>query len=409
MDVFNVFEKDRKEISGPVNVLRLEGEIDGITKVVYLFLDHHNNAFNQTECLNVYATDVNQYLAQTFHKLNGSSRVYDFFMELDTSEFRVDPEQREAMRTGSKAGYRSIYIGRVVKLIRSAVEYDPKTGRTEPSKVFQNVRLHYLDIREEFYAIMFPLLHLSDGVWGMMCNKVRHFDQPIRVMQEVKARVDSIIQTYEAVLANPDTKPDSTHPHPLFAQTALKLLIGYKHTDVKQILSDLFKIKFKDFSQLSNDLEQAIDIFGKMQTLLLDPPITLKYGTSEYDIEKEQMYGSVLLDAYMIAVKISERSMVSIAWITDCYLLRRILDKDYITHSVIYSGGGHSGHYVQALVGDFGFRVTNASFSPFDTIDELNEAIRTKVKEGHAIDDLLIPSRNPPQCSDITLFPADFA
>ena len=422
MSVFNVFEKDRKEITGPVNVLRLEGKVDGVTKVVYLFLDHHYSAQNQTECLNVYSTDVNQYLAQTFHKLNGASRVYDFFMELNVSDFRVDPRYREAAkRESGRSGYRDIYIGRMVELIKSAVEYDPETNRTLPSKVFQNVRLHYLDIREEFHTpITWPLLFLQNDIWSMLCSKQDNFGHPIQLLTQVKEAVDSFVQVYETVSADPGAKlnPETEHraqtpswlsEHPLFAQTVRKLLIGYSHTNIKQTLVKLFQTKMKEFSQLSTDLENAIETYSKMQNLLLDPPITLEYGTDAYDLERANMYGSVMLDAYLIAKKLSIASMSTVAWITDCYLLRRVLDKDYITHSIIYSGGGHSRHYVQALVGDFGFSITHAAFMPTTTVTELNTAIHAHLKEERVIDDLLLPGPNPPQCSDITGFPDDFA
>ena len=37
-------------INGPVNVVRLEGNINDISKVIYFMFDFHNNVNNQTKC-----------------------------------------------------------------------------------------------------------------------------------------------------------------------------------------------------------------------------------------------------------------------------------------------------------------------------------------------------------------------
>lgn len=71
----------------------------------------------------------------------------------------------------------------------------------------------------------------------------------------------------------------------------------------------------------------------------------------EYDDDKiQQIYGRMefvkeaIIDLYSLFV--------------DCYLLRRVLDKDYIKTSVIYTGIQHSIHYIYFLHKYYNFEIT---------------------------------------------------
>ena len=68
-----------RQINGPINVVRMEGTINGIKKTIYVFMDRHDHLQEQLECNNVFAKDINQYFAETFIKLNDSGKMYDFF------------------------------------------------------------------------------------------------------------------------------------------------------------------------------------------------------------------------------------------------------------------------------------------------------------------------------------------
>ena len=76
-----VLDQNKKYVSGPLNVARLEGEVNGIKKVIYLFMDYHLDIQNQLECSNIYAHHVNTYLLNNFKKLKDSKKMYDIFLE----------------------------------------------------------------------------------------------------------------------------------------------------------------------------------------------------------------------------------------------------------------------------------------------------------------------------------------
>ena len=43
MNLNDMFNVDSKQINGPINVVRLEGKVNEIKKVIYLFMDIHKD------------------------------------------------------------------------------------------------------------------------------------------------------------------------------------------------------------------------------------------------------------------------------------------------------------------------------------------------------------------------------
>lgn len=71
--------KSIKQVNGPINVVRLEGKVNDVRKVIYVFLDFHYGISRQTECENIYSKDIQLYLAENFGNLTKSDKIYDFF------------------------------------------------------------------------------------------------------------------------------------------------------------------------------------------------------------------------------------------------------------------------------------------------------------------------------------------
>ena len=97
--------------------------------------------------------------------------------------------------------------------------------------------------------------------------------------------------------------------------------------------------------------------------------------------------------------------MYIFANLTDLYILRRILDKDYISKITTYSGVLHSHNYIKILVSDFGFKITHARFTRM-SVDYLKSEIKTSLDPIKLIDWSLMPDYMS-QCSDMTNFPDD--
>lgn len=71
-----------KFVSGPVNVVRLEGDINGIKKTIHLFMDFHMPVQEQTECDDIRSQDIDKFLVNTFDQATemDKSITYDFFV-----------------------------------------------------------------------------------------------------------------------------------------------------------------------------------------------------------------------------------------------------------------------------------------------------------------------------------------
>ena len=91
----------------------------------------------------------------------------------------------------------------------------------------------------------------------------------------------------------------------------------------------------------------------------------------------------------------------------DLYFLRRFLDKDYITNTILYCGGWHTMDIIYILVNEFKFKIIHSTTD----INNINKIITSKNKYGtilyHGIQ-TLIKDKTLIQCSDISEFPKNF-
>jgi hypothetical protein len=90
----------------------------------------------------------------------------------------------------------------------------------------------------------------------------------------------------------------------------------------------------------------------------------------------------------------------------DLYFLRRSLDKDYVTNSLVYTGAKHSTNYIKYLVDNFDFKVTHAYYSKTEDMNKLNSMIK-KMTDTEEVFDLFLPLTLN-QCIDVSGFPKNF-
>ena len=120
---------ENETINGPVNIIRLEGYIGKIKKIVYLFFDTHSN---NTECENIFSDDIHKYLLKTFNKALDKRKdiTYDFFVEI------YDKSYKYTMNGGRKN-----YLIFIWKLFLNL-----KHNKKIKNK-YVNVRAHFVDLR----------------------------------------------------------------------------------------------------------------------------------------------------------------------------------------------------------------------------------------------------------------------
>jgi len=84
---FDAMTQKINNVNGPINVVRIEGDVMGIKKHAYLFMDYHMQVYDQTECHQIDSIDLNKYMINEFKKAstnpNTKDEIYDLFLEIN--------------------------------------------------------------------------------------------------------------------------------------------------------------------------------------------------------------------------------------------------------------------------------------------------------------------------------------
>jgi hypothetical protein len=410
----NIFDKDVKQISGPINVVRMEGNTNGIHKVLYLFMDYHENINLQTECANVFSKDLNKYLAEKFYNLNGMRTMYDFFMEIRPTDIvPIDDTDMKYLT------HRKKYLSQVIKFFSSAFVYDKKKDLVKISDIFRNVRLHYLDVRDYFkYHIMDlldPVLYISNKFIQRMYIEPDRLQLMIETLIKTRERVDIVIAILNSspqelrYEKNPLIKRYKEFDLLIVERVVKKIRQSYNHSNVQKILVEYFDKYVQALKKISDEIEKSINVFTGYSEYLKN-----NYGKLIRDQYNRYSYGvNPMVQREIIVNIVDECEMLygnlikAFSRITDIYFLRRFIDKDYITNAIVYSGVAHSETYIKILVTEFDFKITHCAYSQISDLEFLNKEIKRKTIDDEDIRFLI----NPPylyQCSDITNFPENF-
>lgn len=371
-------------------------------------MDAHLEITNQTECTNIFSQDVNKYFAETFYNLNNMSKTYDFFYELRPTNINIIEEKKFKMK----------YISQVFKLFDMAFSYDKEKDKVNIPDMFKNVRFHYFDIRDYLEShIMRPLENVLYNSAQFMYNSWINLDilaDIIRLLNITKEQLDKTCQLLSLTNINPEKKSQIikkyTGPEDqTITNLNTKIRISYKHDNIKKILV-LF---FDDYIKILNSISQMIEEFTKdlhnygvyinnnYGKLIKERKDKYTYGTSPNIMRK------IIVDIVNKCSDIYDDAIFTFAKIIDIYMLRRFLDKDYITNGIVYSGAAHSESYIRILVTYFDFKITHVSYSTIKNLDELNKEIIAREKNNDDVLDFFIPIMLN-QCSNISHFPENF-
>ena len=419
-DINPITDPDSRMVSGPVNVLRLEGMIGNTPKVIYLFMDYHIAVRSQTQCANVFSQDVQKYFANNFYRLSqgSKSQMYDFFLEIYPSE--VAGDQYRKRLDNMFADSKEKYIEEVVKFFKKIFRYDSRKNKVYVNKLFKNVRLHYLDIRRYYkHSLQDKIFEITEITNKMMKDDnltINDLEKIIDVMIGIKEHLQYIIDVLTSAPTKkvPRTKIIKAETRALDLDAldylANKIKTVYTHNNVKKTMLELIDASVKNFNLTIDEIDTYIKEFDNYINrlrnsdgrLIKDANSTylFTYGLSNYTIRE------MLVDVVNKMDRLTDERIVEFfARFTDIYFLRRFLDKDYITNAITYTGALHSNTYVYILVNYFDFKITHASYSKYKDMNKLSDEIsrRTHIE----IQELILPEFLD-QCSNMNLFPTDF-
>ena len=314
-----------KYISGPVSVAKLKGKINGIDKDILLFGDVHKIPNAQTECKDPNSVTIKQYLNDIFSK---SKTKIDFFLEIGKS-----PEDSKMVEP-----YTKNYIQQL------GIFFKNKKDK------YKNARFHFSDIRNDFDLFDF-VYGISKQINNFLANTfffideinyiLDYLDEVIKYINIVTSGLKNNKFNFERNMNNEYTNSDIYN----FYKDVNKILFKIKNKKIeannrsilkillKNLITDINNFK-KECSLIKNNLESSL-FYSVKEEIELSSKIKLKFN------------------------EISTKLSVFFTTINDLYILRRFLDKDYITNAIVYTGNNHTANLMNILVNYFDFRITN--------------------------------------------------
>jgi hypothetical protein len=383
-------DKINNFLSGPVNLVRMEGSINNKKKVFYFFMDIHNPIGVQSECEDLRSVYINQYFIYMFDKLKQTDKKIDFFLETfpDISNLQTN-------RTG-------IYLNQLRNMFEKIYDFDYAKNKVVTSKQFPNVRMHYMDIRSYFtFKVGAPfgiISELSDFVYNYPNKEFQTKD--IALIKNIVNIIDSQLKIIYDIFysKNKDNKKVKV---PIIRK--FKKIIEYKNdVATKAIKYLVHKIK----SEYENDKIKGVinEILTKDLMNLFHRYIEILNKITTYLENNDSVNQFINIYSYFETFVINIFTLIM-----DVYFLRRSLDKEYVKTSICYTGAFHSVTYIAYLVKYFDFRVTHVAHTNTNSLQKLNSKIKSS-KNIYDVEKLFLDKDRAkmPQCIDMTKFPDNF-
>jgi hypothetical protein len=334
-------------INGPTNYACLKGKINGIEKKIYLFMDTHYELDEQTRYDTFDSIDISHYL---YDKIKNTTDELDFFLEIEMDEIK-----------NKQTNKRDIYIKDTMELFKSefVVEKINNTDMVRYSKSNPKVRLHYLDIRDsmDIGKIRYIIKH-----------KIREQIKLLAITKENEIRtiIVSNISKYLKKIQNFISKLVSDKDKAMYGNVDKDIKINdpqlyYINKIINRCADENLRINLiifleNNFTKTLEDLNHAIkDILIPLNNFF------------DLDIDKIIRYVDF----------IDETSLDLYSLFIDCFLLRRILDKNYIKKIITYTGSQHSINYIYFLVKYYNFRIEKIFHLEKNLSDLINQIVDT--------------------------------
>ena len=406
-------------VSGPVNIIRVEGEIGGIKKILYLYGDIHIPIQEQTECNDpINSLPIAQHLIYMFKAChqNKPDNKYDFFVEYHP----IFP----VMDWGY--GHPSMHIENVLKLAKDSFSIDKETAKIirKDVKIVDNVRTHYTDFRAisipQSLSIIHrglnnitgtPAMYLTSQQVIMIKESLLPFAIFTNIIQkvlvkgidpnsdlELKKDIDWLydgINNFSVVTRDYISKIRNKYQHEQVKNKILEILTGHYDKLLQRRRKSLSE-SFTEADTFINDpvFQDERYLRVKVKTDELFGIIYRKGGRTDEQTSKLQTYINKV-DDLLETIKTDPHQM-------DIYFLMRFLDKTYVGTGILYSGIAHSMNIIIYLIKYFNFRVTHASHHSIP-IEEINQKVPSMFYYMELGEYLFPPVKL--QCCDMSHFP----
>ena len=338
-------------ISGPINIVRLEGKIDGINKILYLFFDVH---LKETKCKEYDSLDIVQLFNKFIDESKNYNNEWDLFIENDINV-------KESKKVLDKSYFRGTYINEITNFFEN--KFTESVNNLVKRE--NNIRYHFFDIR---FQINFDIIYND-------INNLIYYNYEKNVL------IDRLNNIYNLMLNDYN-----------YLKGKNNINKNFKNLNVKNIILNLLKVYVEDVKKLLIEFNNIKEDLKKKKYFLI------KELNEQGFYEFNNKIQNILND-------FSKRYLEIYFKITDLYFLRRFLDKNYIKNGIIYSGNYHCLHIILNLVKLFKFRVSHVSYSSVN-LQQTNSVI-SKSNNFKDLIKILLP-KYLIQCSSMKNFPDMF-
>jgi len=327
-------------INGPINYVELSGKINGVEKHITFFMDYHYTLDKQTRCESFDSIDIAQYL---YKIIKESTCPLDFFMEIKSQDINEPTSNK-----------RNIYIREVVEMFKSefVIEKNHDRNIVKYAKSNKNVRLHWLDIRDHFN--MFTLMKIIDKKIKPNLNllaetgKIQYKNKTIEYLEKIKVYIFNFKMNFHKTQTNQNKYNKTEQTEKYYMD---KIINQFENLELKcsiqKFITSYFNRLLQIFETLMDELKLSITNF-----------------------KPEEMNQIVKLIDFLYEMIIDLHSIF-----TDGFLLRRILDKNYVSKSIVYSGAQHAINSIGFLVKYCGFKIIKVHSSQIENLDLLMDTI----------------------------------
>lgn len=394
-----------KFINGPINAVRLEGNIYGIHKILYVYMDYHAPVDNQTQCQSILNKDFTTYISEELYNIPDNTPI-DFFLE--TGFTGINKKQSK---------YRDRYIDELGKFFNYAIDVD--NTKNLGTKFGKLIRFHWIDVRDYFKTTINENINsIISSIEDARCT----LNLKTYKLVDVKYKLNIINQelVFVKTLFNQDNNltnsiiTNKSLVHKKMAGIMNKINSSYHHLNTFESLNDIY-LNIKDsIHNLITNVNSVISIIDEyisytkkfertddnIYRLNYTKDKTLTYG-------RDKSYHINTIDELYNLIRLIDNSLITaFALIVDLYFLRRFIDKDYIKNGIVYTGISHSLKYIYVLVKKYNMNITHASYSK-ENLESVNEKIKNSSSHNSNINELLYPPYLI-QCIDMTSFPEKF-
>lgn len=407
-------------VSGPINTVRLEGEVNGIKKIIYIMMDVHFEPDRQTECDDVRSTSVREYIVKQLDSAKkNNNKMYDIFFERKPTEpYYVDPRLK------------GNYFNEMISLFSKNFNINFKNRRVSTSKLIPNTRFHYADVRGwllyDTIQITYNLINFVKNVSSSYVFSPDELYDIKDILHFLSGHITSIQKMF--IQHKPASKPKKfifTNAHKFLSNISDedyerqnkvvvdKIMNRYENKNVKEKINEIvakeLMVNFDNMLKDSNNsIKKINEIFKSFPNETPETPssyVLIKQNENDYSYGIPHYYQqNTLATLCNISENMKNHVFMHIgALMMDIYLMRRFLDKKYITNAISYTGAHHSLNYIRWLIKYFDFKITHYSYLNGKDV----EAKIKKTKDVRELSEMFYP-KTLKQCSDLSSFPVMF-